>query len=250
MTMNDLENDLFKDGYYYKCYLNKPKFLIMKNNKAPGHGDPLDRKGKEVYSISIAKSNIEFAMNMKYYGYGAAQVASYIIEKNKDNKNKPKNEEKNEIDYVRLLNLMYLVDREIIYNLLEPITGDTYVYNEEFGIILDNTFNCIKNPHYENVLWYEYMKSDDKKDTVVQIEEKKLSKDDYCFSNKVEEIINGVLEKFITKSGKELIDETKKGIEISNKSNNERITIETILKHFDGKNDTEKDDYLKSMIRE
>jgi len=248
MTMDDLETDLFKDGEY-ECYLNKPKYLIMKNRKAPGHGDPLDLDGIiRIYFILFAKYYTEFiiklgnvkAFNMKYDGYGAAQVASYIIENNNNNENKPKNEEKNKIDYIRLLNLMYLIDREIIYNSLEPITGDTYVYNEEFGIILDKTFNCIKNPHYENVLWYEYMRRNCGKDTVEQIENKKLSKDDYCFSNKVEKIIKDVLKKFITKSREELIEETKRSIEISNKSNNERITIETILKHFDGKNDTEK----------
>ena len=48
---------------------------------------------------------------MKYGGYGAVQLASYIIKKNNDDSYE---EDRNIINYTKLIKLMYLIEREFI----------------------------------------------------------------------------------------------------------------------------------------
>ena len=187
-------------------------------------------------------------------GYGATQLACYIIEKN----NNITTETKDEINYVKLLKLMYLVERELIVNLLPPITSDDYVAMD-YGPVLSKTYDCIKYKGNNNIFWSEYLKTEFPKPLIplkgkVKLI-KKMTDDDYIFSHNTKKIIDSVLNRFIKLTDEELSklshiicpewEETFNGAE--RKNNSPPIVIETIL-DFSDKNETEKVNYMNTLI--
>jgi uncharacterized phage-associated protein len=63
------------------------------------------------------------------------------------------------MDYIRLLKLLYLADRESLRRFGKPITYDRYVAMK-FGPVLSEVYDLIKGQHVDAPLWSKVIKTD------------------------------------------------------------------------------------------
>jgi uncharacterized phage-associated protein len=85
-------------------------------------------------------------VNARYDERKATQVACFFINKNN---NKP-------INYLKLLKLMYLADREAFRQAGEPITYDSYCSMKN-GLLLSKTYNVIKGESIFGDFWNNFI---------------------------------------------------------------------------------------------
>jgi uncharacterized phage-associated protein len=63
-------------------------------------------------------------------------------------------------NYMRLLKLLYLADRQAIIKIAQPITGD-YVYAMDRGPVLGNIYDLIKSEHRDSAQWDAVIQKDE-----------------------------------------------------------------------------------------
>lgn len=79
----------------------------------------------------------------------ATQAASYLL--NKSN---------NKMNYLKLIKLMYLLDRRAFGKWERPISGDKY-YSMDHGVVVSSIYDLIKldNPQFQNqTYWHQFIK--------------------------------------------------------------------------------------------
>lgn len=62
------------------------------------------------------------------------------------------------MSYLKLLKLMYIVDREALLRRGKSVTSDSYV-SMRFGPVLSNTYSCISEGRPSRTLWDDYIRT-------------------------------------------------------------------------------------------
>lgn len=84
-------------------------------------------------------------ITFKFNEHKTAQVAALFLKKNKGKMN-----------YMKLIKLLYLTDREALNLWERPLTGDTY-FSMERGPVLSNVLDIINYPNHDDSYWYKYI---------------------------------------------------------------------------------------------
>ena len=181
---------------------------------------------------------------MKYGGYGAVQLAAYIIHKNNIDSYEST---RNIINYTKLIKLMYLVERAFILNCLPTIANDRFVAMDK-GPVLSGVLDSIKQTNFmskDNDIWEEYIERYGIYDVRL-----KREIDILTFSTKHKNIMDAILEEPIKYDYSHLIEYTHKCCpewnDIFKNNINMDININDILKYSE-KTKEEKEEYLRNM---
>jgi uncharacterized phage-associated protein len=89
------------------------------------------------------------AIRFNFSGRKSLEAASVLLKRQANNRT----------NYMRLLKLLYIADRESIRDTGFPITGDT-VYATKRGPVLGGVLDLIKSEHVDSALWDRYIRKD------------------------------------------------------------------------------------------
>jgi len=81
----------------------------------------------------------------KFNEIKTTQAASLILERNN-----------NELNYMKLIKLLYLIDREALNRWERTLTGDNY-FSMKHGPVLSSVLDFINNNFHDESYWYQYI---------------------------------------------------------------------------------------------